>query len=142
MQTLLERRDNKEVKQPKPQKHNKGPHPEKASSRRCSICKEYEPHNAKTCPKRIEVAEKRSQKPEKKGKTKPRASTKKVVEDEDEQDFQDEVEDDEEESEDLIEEEEEEEDEEEEEEQEEKEKVHDNKPQAAKPRRSARLMNN
>ena len=70
--TLLERNDAEEVKQPKVQKQqpkvieqNKGPHPQKASSRLCSICKEYEPHNVRTCPKRGD-AENTSEKPEKK----------------------------------------------------------------------------
>ena len=70
--TLLERNDAEEVKQPKVQKQQpkvieqkKGPHPQKASSRLCSICKEYEPHNARTCPKRAD-AEKTSKMPEKK----------------------------------------------------------------------------
>ena len=60
-----------------------GPHPKKASSRLCSICKEYEPHNARTCSKRAD-AEKTSKMPEKKQKARPRANNKKVVEDEEE----------------------------------------------------------
>ena len=75
--TLLKRNNAEEVKQPKVQKQhpkvieqNKGPHPQKASSRHCSICKEYAPHNARTCPKRAD-AEKTSQNPEKKQREKP-----------------------------------------------------------------------
>ena len=144
--TLLERNGAKEVKQPKVQKQqpkvieqNKGPHPLKASSRLCSICKEYEPHNARTCPKRAD-AEKTSKKPEKKQKAKPRASNKKVVEDEEEDKDEDTGEEEEDEEEENDEEEEEDDDEEEEEDEEEE--VHvKQKPLPPKPRRSARLMN-
>ena len=70
--TLLERNNAEEIKQTKSQKQQhkvmeqkKGPHPQKASNKLCSICKEYEPHNARTCPKRTD-AEKTSKNPEKK----------------------------------------------------------------------------
>nr|XP_020176625.1 protein FAR-RED ELONGATED HYPOCOTYL 3-like [Aegilops tauschii subsp. strangulata] len=96
--TLLERNNAEEFKQPKVQKQRpkvieqkNGPHPQKASSRLCRICKEYEPHNARTCPKRAD-AEKTSKKPEKKQKAKPRASNKKVVEDEEEDEDEDTIE--------------------------------------------------
>ena len=69
----------------------KGPQPKKASSRLCSICKEYEPHKARTCPKHAD-AEKTSKKLEKKRKAKPRASNKKVVEDEEEDEDEDTIE--------------------------------------------------
>ena len=146
--TLLERNNAEEVKQPKFQKQQpkvieqkKGPHPQKASSRLCSICKEYEPHNARTCPKRAD-AEKTSKKPEKKQKAKPRASNKKVVEDEEEDEDEDTVEEEEDEEEEEVECDDEEEDNDEEEEDYEEEEVHvKQKPLPPKPRRSARLMN-
>ena len=156
--TLLERNDAKEVKQPKVQKQQpkvieqkKGPHPQKSSTRLCSICKEYEPHNARTCPKHAH-AENTNKKPEKKQKAKPRASNKIVVEDEEEDEDEDTIEEeaDEEEEDDEEEEEEdgeeedddEEDDEEEEKEDDEEEEVHvKQKPIQPKPRRSARLMN-
>ena len=145
--TLLEINNDEEVNQPKSQKQEpkvmeqkKGPHPKKASSRLCSICKEYEPHNARTCPKRAD-AEKTSKKPEKKQKAKPRASNKKVVEDEEEDEDEDTIEEEEDEDEDTVEEEEDEE-EENDEEKEEEDEVHvKQKPLQPKPRRSARLMN-
>ena len=139
--TLLERNNAEEVKQPKSQKQQpkvmeqkKGPHPQKASSRLCSICKEYEPHNARTCPKRAD-AEKTSKKPEKKQKAKPRASNKKVVEGEEEDEYEDTIEEEEDEEEEEV--------ECEEEDDDEQEEVHvKQKPLQPKPRRSARLMNN
>ena len=144
--TLLERNNAEEVQQPKVQKQQtkvmeekKGPHPQKASSRLCSICKKYEPHNARTCPKHAD-AKKTSKKPEKKQKAKPRASNKKVVEDEEEDEDEDTIEEEEDEEEEELECEEEEDDEEEDEDEEEE--VHvKQKPLQPKPRRSARLMN-
>ena len=107
---------------PKVIEQKKGPHPKKESSRLCSICKEYEPHNARTCPKHAD-AEKTSKKPEKKQKAKPRASIKKVVEDEEEEEDEDTIEEEEDEEEEEDDNEEEEDDKEEEDERKRKRKM-------------------